>query len=105
MRRGTTPTLKFTLPFDAGSITALSIAFAQGGRVVLEKELKDCTIDGQAITLELTEEDTLTFDIGSDWVEIQLRVGIGSRRLASNIIRTVVSRILRDGLLVGGDGT
>ena len=37
MYRGTTPTLTFRLPIDTGSITALSLAVAQGGVVRIEK--------------------------------------------------------------------
>lgn len=104
MRRGTTPTLTFILPFDAGSITALSIAFAQGGKLILEKGLEDCAASGTKLILELSEADTLAFSNDELYVEIQLRAGIGSRRIASHIIHTTCSRILRDGFLVGGDG-
>lgn len=98
MRRGTTPTLTFTLPFEAGMITACNIAFAQAKRLVLEKKLADCEVDGQTLRVTLTEEDTLRFT-ACDSVEIQLRVGIGESRLASNIIRTSVFSILKDGVL------
>lgn len=99
MRRGTTPTLVFTLPFDSGMITSLNIAFAQQGTVVLEKTLSDCAADGDCVTVQLSEEDTLLFDSVKKYVEIQLRVGIGESRLASNIVRTSADRILKDGVL------
>ena len=98
MRRGTTPTLTFTLPFEADMITACNIAFAQAKKLVLEKELADCEVDGQTLRVTLTEEDTLRLNAG-DSVEIQLRVGIGESRLASNIIRIHVFSILKDGVL------
>ncbi len=99
MIRGTTPTLKFTLPFDTADITLLNISFAQEGRVVLEKKLLDCSLEGSTVSVALTEADTLSFDSDKSLVEIQLRVGCGEARLASNIIKTTVGRILKDGAL------
>ena len=98
MYRGTTPTLKFTLPFSCDDITLCSVAFAQDGNVVLEKELHDCNMQGNVISVTLTEDDTLALDCRSH-VEIQLRVGCGETRLASNIIKVGVGRILKDGCL------
>lgn len=50
MYRGTTPTLTFRLPIDTGSITALSLAVAQGGVVRIEKSLADMTLEGTRAT-------------------------------------------------------
>lgn len=101
MFRGTTPTLKFTLPFDCSIITLLSIAFSQGNKVVLEKTLADCEVNGNRLILKLTEYDTLLLDSSKTWVEIQLRVGVGNDRLASKIMKVEVQRILKDGVLDG----
>ncbi len=100
MVRGTTPTFTFTLPFDGRQITALNICFAQQGQIVLEKTLSDCVVEENAIRLALTEEETLLFDGDKGVVEIQLRVGSGDARMASNIMITTVERILKDGCLV-----
>lgn len=43
--------------------------------------------------------DTLQFDQNVREVRIQLRVGIGEKRLASQIIQTTVGEILKDGVL------
>ena len=99
MYRGTTPTLNFTLPFECRNITALSVAFAQEEKVVLEKAYEDCVLEGNKISVTLTEDDTLLLDCKKREVEIQLRVGCGSSRLASKIIKTSVDRILKDGWL------
>lgn len=98
MYRGTTPTLVFTLPFEASGISALNIAFAQKLEVVLEKELEDCQLDGSQVTVKLTEADTLKFS-HEDLLEIQMRCVFDGNKLASNIIRTDVKRILKDGEL------
>lgn len=105
MYRGTTPTLIFTLPFEASAISVCSIAFAQyssryakEAEVVLEKSLTDCEAEGSTLKLTLSEEETLGLDDNQD-VEIQLRVKCGETAMASEIFRTSVGRILKDGCL------
>ena len=99
MIRGTTPTLTFELPFDCKDIDILNISFAQHYNVVLEKDLYDCNIEGNAINVTLTEDDTLKFDPAESYAEVQIRVGIGEQRLASQIMKLSVDRILKDGRL------
>ena len=98
MRRGTTPTLVFTVPdiLNPMDFDVLSIAFAQNGEFIFDKRKNDCLIDGQSIILTLTQADTLKLQ-GDKSVEIQLRAGIGQLRYASKIIKTTVGRILMDG--------
>lgn len=98
MIRGTTPTLVFRTSIDCSKLTLLNIAFAQNGKIVLEKNLSQCNIDGNTASVTLTEEDTLLFDYKKK-VEIQVRAGCGSTRLASRIIVEDVGRILKDGVL------
>ena len=99
MFRGTTPTHTFTLPFDAACITKLNIAYAQDGKIVLEKHLQDCQIEGNAVSVTLTESETLLFDSDKTWAEIQLRLGCGEKRMASRIMHITTERILKDGCL------
>lgn len=100
MYRGTTPTLTFRLPIDTGSITALSVAVAQGGQVKIEKTLSDVHLDGNVISCTLTEAETLSLTAGANIeAKIQLRVGVGTQRMASQIFTVPVERILRDGAL------
>ena len=98
MIRGTTPTIKFTLPFQVDEIDTLSVAFAQNGVVILEKKKNDCVLDGNTITLTLSEADTLSL-VWEQILEIQIRCYCGATKLASNIIKTTVGRILKDGVL------
>ena len=100
MYRGTTPTLTFTLPIAGKSITALNLSFAQKGQLLLEKTLADCLVEDTALQVTLTEQDTLLFDDKQGMVEMQLRVGCGETKMASNIMRMSVERILKDGCLV-----
>ena len=100
MYRGTTPTITLTLPMDTGSITALNLCFAQQGEVILEKFLEDCSLQKNTIRVSLTEADTLLLDANKGMVEMQLRIGCDDARLASNVMRISVERILKDGCLV-----
>ena len=99
MIRGTTPTLTFTLPIEADTITLLNIAFSQRRRIVFEKSLDDVEVYDNTITLTLSETETLKLMSDGSDVEIQLRVGVGDVRLASEIFRVSVDRILKDGIL------
>ena len=100
MYRGTTPTLTFRLPIDTGSITVLSVAVAQGRQVKIEKTLSDVHVDGNVISCTLTEDETLSLTAGASVeAKIQLRVGVGEQRMASQIFTVPVERILRDGAL------
>ena len=99
MYRGTTPTLTFILPLDGDRITALHLCFAQQGEVILEKALEDCKLEKNVLQASLTEQETLLFDAKKGMVEMQLRIGCGDARMASNIMCVSVERILKDGCL------
>ena len=99
MYRGTTPTITFTLPFDSRRISALNLCFAQQGTVVLEKNLEACRLEEDTLQVSLTEQETLLFDSKKGMVEMQLRIGCGDARMASNIMQISVERILKDGCL------
>lgn len=98
MYRGTTPELKFELPFNASELTKISVAFEQEGKVIIEKTLADCELSGQTVTVKLSEADTLKFNHNAK-LNMQLRCGIGDKRIASDIICTSVGRILKEGEL------
>ena len=99
MRRGTTSTLKFKLPFDTGVISVLNVAFEQRGSIVLEKTLSDCILSGDEILCPLSESDTLKLN-GSTHVKIQLRIKkTNGDVVASDILEGFVERIIKDGEL------
>ena len=100
MYRGTTPTFILKIPFASDEITALNLCFAQQGRIVLEKMLSDCVLGEDSVQVTLTESETLLFDNKKGIVEMQLRVGCGEIKMASNIMQVSVERILKDGCLV-----
>lgn len=73
MRRGTTPTHTFSLPFSVTMISALRITYAQNGRTIMTKTEQDVDASDQEISVRLTQEETLMFSDKSD-VEIQLKI-------------------------------
>lgn len=97
MYRGTTPTFKFTLEFDASTIELLNIAMAQNGEVKISKNKSDCTLDGNTVSVTLTEAETLDLEEGT--LSMQLRIGIGTDRLASSITTIPVENLLQGGAL------
>lgn len=97
MRRGTTPTFKFTLPIDTSSIVAVYISVAQHRKIIIEKTIDDCTLDGNLISVKLTQDETLLL-VESNTTEIQLRMRLADgSALASQIFSESTERILKDG--------
>lgn len=73
MIRGSTPTLTFTLPFDAsGVVKDLRITFNQD-ETVLEKRLADCTLDGTEFAVTLSQKETLLFN-HEKVIKIQVKI-------------------------------
>lgn len=97
MIRGTTPTLEFTLPFDADLLNCMYVTISQDGKTVLEKCLTDCHCNGPVVTCKLTQADTLSLKAGVR-TEIQVRGKTADgNALASRIMSVSADRILKDG--------
>lgn len=68
--------------------------------VRIEKALADMTLEGKTVSCTLTEEETLSLSAGAGReAQVQLRVGVGGQRMASQVFTVPVERILRDGAL------
>ena len=100
MIRGTTPHIEFTLPFDVSPATEIWVTFSQNNSEVFTIVKKDLTIEKNVIDCRLTQAQTLAFKSGL-YAEIQIRVAFNNEgyndALASDIMRTAVQRILKDG--------
>lgn len=100
MIRGTTPTHEFVLPFPCEMVKTVQIIYAQNDTVILEKENNDCTMNGNVVSVKLTQEDTFSFSEDS-CVEVQIRVlTCDGDVLASHIMRVSCDECLYDGVLV-----
>ena len=103
MIRGTTPTNAFILPFymEVADISALYVTYSQNGIVIVDKSLNDVTIsvkDNLIVTLKLNQEDTLKLSEGKVKIQIRLKTSDGVA-MASNIINTYASEVLKDGVI------
>ena len=97
MRRGTTPTYTFPIPFSIDSIATAKVTFAQSG-VLVEKKLEDCGRGEDEISVKLTQEETFRFSEGA--VSIQLRVLTeGGDALASDPMHDMVDGCLDEEVL------
>ena len=100
MKRGTTPTHIFGIPFEAELIDKIRVSYAQGSAIVLEKTEADCTIESGVIRCKLTQEETLGFDHNAA-VDIQVKVlTVSGDVLASDPVRVSVGKILNEEVLV-----
>ena len=101
MRRGTTPELTFTLPFEISTIRTIWVTFSQKGKEVFTADNSKCEMNGNEVKVNLSQRDTLRLTSDAP-LEIQVRVltDIGTA-LASNVIRTTVNRILKEGEIHG----
>ena len=94
MRRGTTPTHTFTIPFSVNNVADALIVYAQGEEEVLRKTVRHCHMDGNTLSVDLTQEETFLFNCNKK-VQIQVRVlTTEGKALASNIITTDVAKCL-----------
>ena len=80
---GTTPTHTWALPFDASQVAEARAIYKQSGEEILRKETEAFTMDGQQLSVTLTQEETFLFDCRTP-VKIQLRV----RTTAGKVLKT-----------------
>ena len=110
MRRGTTPTHTFTLPFEIPEGSSIRIVYAQNDKIIIERTTETCTVDGKVITVRLTDKETLCVDCTPHWFEgrlqpypVEVQVGVktpNGDKLWSDIITDDPERIIRkDGVI------
>lgn len=110
MRRGTTLTHTFTLPFTIEDGVKIRIVYAQNEKILVEHTEAECQIEGATISTRLSSEETLRFDCRAHYhngryqtypVEIQVGIMTSTGEKAwSNILETTVERCLRkDGVI------
>lgn len=99
MRRGTTPTHTFTLPITVDNVSEALIVYAQSDEEILRKTVSECRMDGNTVSVDLTQEETLRFCCDKK-AQIQMKVLTrDGKALVSNIITTDVSKCLTDEVL------
>lgn len=64
IHRGETVTLVYEIPCDAGDVDALVTVFISEGQTVLSLAKSDVTLEGNTVTAELTQAQSLALPIG-----------------------------------------
>lgn len=97
MRRGTTPTITFNLPFNVSTIKNCEVYFAQSDELKVTKAYEDCTLSGTTLSVTLSQEDTLAFS-DDEKLEMQVRFVFTNGAVdATQIVKGKIGRILKDG--------
>ena len=110
IRRLTTPTHEFTLPFNLSMVRRCRITYSQNGSIVLSKDsnnIEDMKMSQSdennnitKITIKLTQDETARFSVGQD-VEIQSRViTTGGDAVSSNVLLIGVKKSLDNEVLL-----
>lgn len=95
--RGSTPTITYTLPFPAERLEEAYITIVQDKGMVIEKQLEDMTIDGNQISVKLTQKETLSLTSESG-AAMQLRYrDINGDSFPTEPILFTVGMLLKDG--------
>ena len=85
-RRGSTPTLAFTMPLELGK-DRLYFSFAQDYAVKLELAAGQtgCSIAGKTVTAQLTQADTLALEVGDVTVQLRYLLHDGTADVSNEI--------------------
>ena len=101
MIRGTTPTLRFKIPYCTRVIDLGYVTFSRKGEVFKDIPFSDSRVsvrDG-AVLVSLTQKDTLEFNSRATY-SVQLRILLKNNiAVASNIIPISIGAILKNGIL------
>ncbi len=99
MRKGTTPTLTFTIPIDPLQIEKVRIVFAENNSPILTKTHEDCFMNGNDLVLRLTQEETFLFECDHNY-QVQMRFKLVNGDVkATDIMCLPVERCLDEEVL------
>lgn len=104
MYRGTTPTIQINVDIDLREAVALYVTFTQGAETIFEKDLPEIGVYEDKLVFALSQTDTLmlsgpaSFALAPVFFQIRAKMPDGSA-LASNIMKTTVDRILKNGVI------
>lgn len=94
IQQGSTPTHKFSTPYEKASVDSAIITYWQNGKTVVEKHTEDINIQDRQMTTELSQDDTLAFDEKGD-IKIQIKVKLKNGKvIPSNNMYASVKDVL-----------
>lgn len=95
MYRYTTPSVVFTLPFEASTVTEAYISITQR-EITLEKDLSSCTVEDKKLKCELSQAETGSLSKGTAQIQLRCKCDDG-KAYASQIAKIQVLDVLKDG--------
>ena len=99
MRRGTTPTIVFHLPFNVSEIRNVEVYFAQNDELLVTKGYNDCVLSGTTLSVTLKQSETLQFD-DEEKLQMQVRFRFTDGSVdATKIIKGKIEDLLADTVL------
>lgn len=99
MRQGTTPTIQITInDIDLNEMQNIYVVFEQNG-YILKKESSDLDIEGNVISVLLSQEETLNFKEGTCNIQLRMITKVGVA-IASPIKTTKVYRVLNKEVII-----
>lgn len=98
--RGTTPKHEFQLPFPVDFIKDLRITYSQKGNVIFSRDKDDCQLEGDILSIQLTQEDTFQL-LPNKILEVEIRallidgqVVSGGEPIKLKVIDTINNEVL-----------
>ncbi len=102
MIKGTTPTIKYNLPFGSSLIKSAEIVVMYvdaNKEVLIIRNLEKCTLGDKSIETVLTQEETLKLPAPST-VEVQLRIVTTDDTILATVPEKVtVKRLLKEDVI------
>lgn len=102
MIKGTTPTIKYNLPFESSLIKSAEIVVMYvdaNKEVLIVRNLEKCTLGDKSIETVLTQEETLALPAPST-VEVQLRIVTTDETILATVPEKVtVKRLLKEDVI------
>ena len=102
MIKGTTPTIKYNLPFESSLIKSAEIVVMYvdaNKEVLIVRKLEDCTLCEKSIETVLTQEETLKLPAPS-FAEVQLRIVTTDDTILATVPEKVtVKRLLKEDVI------
>lgn len=100
MYRGTTPTIQVNLSnVDFTNVSELWFTISQLGRPIINRDLDEVTIEDTAISVTLTQEETLALRANAN-TRLQIRILMADGcAMATPAVKLDVNGILKDGVI------
>ena len=77
--RGTTPKHDFEIPYQENNVKDIRVSYVQNNKVVLTKNKTHCVFFEKGISIQLTQEDTISFSPTKNvFVEIRIQLVDGN---------------------------